>query len=212
MKTILASTAIALVMANAAVAQTPATSPATDGTSTDSMSVQSTGNPAPTSAMPATDGTSTDSMSVTSTGTGTSTEVVPADSSTSASEAPATDGTSNDSMSVQNAASAMTMDGYSDVVVTEITVEQLTGLDVYDTDGNKVGTISEPVIGADGTVSAAIVDVGGFLGLGAKPVAISLSSMQVLAMADGSDMRAYVGMTTDQLKEMPAYEATAASN
>ena len=208
MKTILASTAIALVMANGAFAQTAAT----DGTSNDSMSVQSTGNSAPTSDMPATDGTSTDSMSVQSTGTGTSTEMVPADSMTPASEAPATDGTSNDSMSVQNAAPAMVMDGYSDVVVTEITVDQLTGLTVYDTDGATVGAISEPIIAADGTVSAAIVDVGGFLGLGAKPVAISLSSMQVMAMADGSDMRAYVGMTKDQLTEMPAYEAPAASN
>lgn len=198
MKTILASTAIALVMASAATAQTSA---ATDGTSQDSMSVQSTGTDTGTAAGAATDGTSTDSMSVDSTGAATA----PTDTGMTAAETPATDGTSNDSMSV--AAPTMTMDGYSDVAVAEVTVDQLTGLTVYDTDGATVGAVSEPVTGDDGSVSDVIVDVGGFLGLGAKPVAIPLESLQVLANADGSDMRAYVGMTKDQLTEMPEYEA-----
>lgn len=198
MKTILASTAIALVMASAATAQTSA---ATDGTSQDSMSVQSTGTDTGTAAGAATDGTSTDSMSVDSTGAATA----PTDTGMTAAETPATDGTSNDSMSV--AAPTMTMDGYSDVAVAEVTVDQLTGLTVYDTEGATVGAVSEPVTGDDGSVSDVIVDVGGFLGLGAKPVAIPLESLQVLANADGSDMRAYVGMTKDQLTEMPTYEA-----
>ncbi|SHE76775.1 PRC-barrel domain-containing protein [Loktanella atrilutea] len=198
MKTILASTAIALVMASAATAQTSA---ATDGTSQDSMSVQSTGTDTGTAAGAATDGTSTDSMSVDSTGAATA----PTDTGMTAAETPATDGTSNDSMSV--AAPTITMDGYSDVAVAEVTVDQLTGLTVYDTEGATVGAVSEPVTGDDGSVSDVIVDVGGFLGLGAKPVAIPLESLQVLANADGSDMRAYVGMTKDQLTEMPTYEA-----
>ncbi len=218
MKNFLTTTAVALVIANGAFAQTDATAPATDGTSNDSASVDSTGgattttvapaDPAvPAADGPATDGTSNDSMAVDSTGAATTTTTVaPADAETPASEAPATDGTSNDSASVQNAAPAMEMDGYATVMVTEIPAEQLTGTTVYGTDDVAIGQISDIVMADGASASAFIVDVGGFLGMGANPVAIPVSSVQVISSADGTDMRAYVSFTADQLKAMPINE------
>ena len=46
-----------------------------------------------------------------------------------------------------------------------------------------------------------VVDVGGFLGLGARPVMISFGEMQILANSDRSEMRVFIGDTEDQLRE-----------
>ena len=51
-----------------------------------------------------------------------------------------------------------------------------------------------------------IVDVGGFLGMGEKPVAIDMSKLQILKAAEGGALRAYVQMTKDQLETLPAVE------
>ena len=50
-----------------------------------------------------------------------------------------------------------------------------------------------------------IIDVGGFLGIGAKPVAIPVSDLEFMRDEDG-DVHAVTNWTKDSLKAMPDYK------
>jgi sporulation protein YlmC with PRC-barrel domain len=50
--------------------------------------------------------------------------------------------------------------------------------DVYDTHDNKIGTVSDVLLEKDGQVSAIILGVGGFLGIGEKDVAVPFNALQ----------------------------------
>lgn len=78
----------------------------------------------------------------------------------------------------------------------------LEGATVYGADDHKVGTVSH-VHGA-GLGSQIIVDVGGFLGLGAKPVAVPIAQLDFMRDA-GGDVHAVTSWTKDQLEKMPEH-------
>ncbi|MBY6056862.1 PRC-barrel domain-containing protein [Leisingera daeponensis] len=97
-------------------------------------------------------------------------------------------------------------DGYVTAEETELTAEKLTGAAAYDANDEWIGEVSELLLTDDGKVKAAVIDVGGFLGLGEKPVELELSKIDILRADDGSDLRVYVSMTEEELKAMPDYE------
>lgn len=97
-------------------------------------------------------------------------------------------------------------DGYSDAGMEYLTTENLTGARVYDTNDKWVGEISELVIDDEGKITDAIVDVGGFLGIGEKPVALQLSDLKILRQDDGDEVMVYTAMAEDELKSMPEFE------
>ncbi len=74
------------------------------------------------------------------------------------------------------------------------TAGDLRGLAVYDADGMDIGEIEELVMTADGVVS--VVSVGGFLGMGEKPVAIDLGALKpagdgvIISEMGGADIKA----------------------
>ncbi|WEZ81992.1 PRC-barrel domain-containing protein [Rhizobium sp. 32-5/1] len=80
----------------------------------------------------------------------------------------------------------------------ELTPDLLEGATIYGADDNKVGKLDH-VHG-----STAIIDVGGFLGIGAKPVAVPLIDLEFMRDEDG-DVHAVTNWTKDQLKEMPEH-------
>lgn len=85
------------------------------------------------------------------------------------------------------------------------TAEEWTGTRVYDPAGKDIGEVSG--VATDGTtISAFIVDVGGFLGLGEHRVALSSDMLTVVADADGNGTHVQVNATEDQLKALPKYE------
>ena len=49
-----------------------------------------------------------------------------------------------------------------------------------------------------------VIDVGGFLGIGAKPVAVPVNQLEFMRDEDG-DVHAVTSWTKDQLKEMPEH-------
>ena len=90
---------------------------------------------------------------------------------------------------------------------TTLTAEQLQGAPVYDANDERIGDISELVVAADGTITEAVIDIGGFLGIGAKPVALNFEQIQVMAEdADGSGVRVHLTATEEELEAMPEYE------
>ncbi len=62
------------------------------------------------------------------------------------------------------------------------------------------------VYGPDDNDIQAVVDVGGFLGLGAKPVALAVSSLNFMRDENGK-IHATTAMTKDQLKDLPETRA-----
>ncbi len=97
-------------------------------------------------------------------------------------------------------------EGYMEAEYQQLTAEQLEGAPVYDANDESIGDVSELVLGQDGTITQAIVDVGGFLGMGEHPVALEFGEMQVMQNADGGDVRVYIDQTRENLEQRPAYE------
>lgn len=85
--------------------------------------------------------------------------------------------------------------------VTADTSAQIEGQNVFDINGQPVGTVETVVAAEDGSQHA-ILSVGGFLGLGAKKISVSLDELQ--ANADGTGYT--ISMTADEIEAAPAYE------
>ncbi len=70
-----------------------------------------------------------------------------------------------------------------------------------------VGKIEEIWVDKDGAIKTVVISVGGFLGMGAKNVAMKWSEIQVAR--DGNDVVVMTNATKDSLKAMPEYKETA---
>jgi hypothetical protein len=80
------------------------------------------------------------------------------------------------------------------------------GTDIIGADDKKIGDVSDVLFDKDKKVLAFIVGVGGFLGIGAKDVAIDPASFQTVPGKDASDYKLRLSMTKDELKAAPAFE------
>jgi sporulation protein YlmC with PRC-barrel domain len=87
---------------------------------------------------------------------------------------------------------------YTGDVLAGITADELIGMNVVDASGDSVGSVTDLLFGADDQVDQAIIDVGGFLGFGAKSVAIPLDD---LTIAEG-DGEVVLNKTRDELDAM----------
>jgi sporulation protein YlmC with PRC-barrel domain len=76
--------------------------------------------------------------------------------------------------------------------------------DVYDPNNAKIGEISDVLVDQSGQVSAFIVSVGGFLGLGEKNVAVPF--MAVHATQRNGKWYLTMNSTADALKSAPGYK------
>ena len=85
------------------------------------------------------------------------------------------------------------------------------GTDVIGADDAKIGDVSDVLFDKDHKVIAFIVGVGGFLGIGAKDVAIDPASFQAVPGKDANDMKLRLSMTKDELKAAPAFEPLSAA-
>ncbi len=89
-----------------------------------------------------------------------------------------------------------------------LTAEDLQGVAVYDATDEHVGEISNIVLSDDGQVEHVIVDVGGFLGLGEKPVAVSIEEIDLSRDQDGvtNALQARTSLTVEELENMQEWE------
>ena len=84
----------------------------------------------------------------------------------------------------------------------ELIPSVIEGATIYGADDHKVGSVSH--MHGSGADSQIIIDVGGFLGIGAKSVAVSANQLDFMRDDDG-DVHAMTSWTKDQLKEMPEH-------
>ena len=96
-------------------------------------------------------------------------------------------------------------EGYRMTSIDELRSETLQGAEVYGINDENIGEIGDLIITADGKIDHAIIDVGGFLGLGEKEVALGFDEMTILQSEDGDVVRVYVDTSEEALENMPEY-------
>jgi len=74
------------------------------------------------------------------------------------------------------------------------------GTNVIGANEEKIGDVTDLLFDKDGKVVAYVVGVGGFLGIGAKDVALAPSAFQLVQGRDSNDFKLKLSMTKDQLK------------
>ncbi|MCZ8081129.1 MAG: PRC-barrel domain-containing protein [Fuscovulum sp.] len=84
----------------------------------------------------------------------------------------------------------------------ELTDDIISDAAVYGRDDEKIGTVSH--LHGVGAGSQVIVDVGGFLGIGAKPVALMTSELAFMRDESGT-VHATSNHTKDELSRMPEH-------
>lgn len=104
----------------------------------------------------------------------------------------------------------VTRDGYAEIEITALTersIEKLEGATIYGANDENVGEIDRLIVGDDGAIKEAVVNVGGFLGLAEKPVAVTFDELQILAKPGEDDYRIYIDSTKETLEALPEYGA-----
>jgi sporulation protein YlmC with PRC-barrel domain len=99
------------------------------------------------------------------------------------------------------AAAAQAPQLLSSVPAQSVTVTDWYKQSVYDPSNAKIGEISDVLLSADGNVTALIVGVGGFLGMGEKDVAVPFNAVKH-TMRDGK-VTLTLDATKDALKAAP---------
>lgn len=87
----------------------------------------------------------------------------------------------------------------------DIRAKEMVGTTVYGADDANVGEIGDVVLAGDGKVDAYIIDVGGFLGVGEKEVAVSGDNLAFMIDKDGNKYL-YTSFTKEQLDAQAAYD------
>lgn len=105
-----------------------------------------------------------------------------------------------------NSGGMMDYDNMRQVLISDVTAEQLEGVRVYGSNDEWVGEIGELVLTADGKVETMIVDVGGFLGIGEKEVALGFDQVKLMRDENGGNLTGHVEMTEEQLEGMKEWE------
>jgi hypothetical protein len=98
---------------------------------------------------------------------------------------------------------AFVRNGYNRAETHELTTSDVESATVYGRNDETIGSVSSLKVGTDGKITDAVIDVGGFLGMGAHSVLLPFSQLAVLREANGSDLRVHLDTTKDKLKAMP---------
>lgn len=91
-----------------------------------------------------------------------------------------------------------------DFDVATLSPDQLRGIAVYGINDEQIGTISD-VAQLNGETDAVVVDVGGFLGLGAKPVAVGLDNLTFSSDVSGARYL-FLNATRQELENQAPYD------
>ncbi|MBB6410667.1 PRC-barrel domain-containing protein [Mesorhizobium sangaii] len=103
------------------------------------------------------------------------------------------------------ATAAIDKSALTEMPADKISAENLIGTTVYGADDAKVGEIGDIVLSTDKKVDAIVVDVGGFLGIGEKSVAVGMEELKFMTDKNGNRYL-YTNLTKAQLEAQAAYD------
>jgi sporulation protein YlmC with PRC-barrel domain len=90
----------------------------------------------------------------------------------------------------------------------DLTAENVIGTTVYGANEENIGEVGDLVLSQDGKIDAMIVNVGGFLGIGEKEVAVGLDKIEFMLDENGNRY-VYTPFTQEQLEAQPEYDEAA---
>jgi sporulation protein YlmC with PRC-barrel domain len=79
------------------------------------------------------------------------------------------------------------------------------GTDVVGSDNQRIGDVSDILFDKSGKIEAYVISVGGFLGVGAKEVALAPSSFDVVPGQNGSSAKLKLSATKDELQNAQTF-------
>lgn len=94
-------------------------------------------------------------------------------------------------------------EGYAAIDRTALTADMLTGANVRDASDSAIAEVSDLVLTAEGQVTHVVLDVGGFLGIGARSVALPMERLTVAQSGDSVSL--WVDMTREELEALPEH-------
>lgn len=97
-------------------------------------------------------------------------------------------------------------DGYEAATPDQMTTEDLTGARVYGANDEDIGEVNELLLDDSGKIKEAVLDIGGFLGLGEHQIAVTMDELKIMRSDDGGDIRVYVNATKEELEAQPEYD------
>lgn len=83
-----------------------------------------------------------------------------------------------------------------------ISAKDLSGMDIYGTDGKKIGDVKKVLGDNSNSIKAVTMDVGGFLGIGAREVVLPIDKVQKGTEKD----RLQVSMSKDDIQNLKQWE------
>jgi sporulation protein YlmC with PRC-barrel domain len=78
------------------------------------------------------------------------------------------------------------------------------GKAVYNRANERIGEVNELIVDKDGRIAAAIIGVGGFLGIGERNVAVNFSTMQM--MTENNTTRVMLDIDKTRLQQAPEFQ------
>jgi sporulation protein YlmC with PRC-barrel domain len=91
----------------------------------------------------------------------------------------------------------------------QISANTYLGQAVYNSADESIGKISDLIMEKDGGITAAVVGVGGFLGIGEKWVAVPFEKISITQVPDTDDVKLTTTETAESLQAAPEFKTTA---
>lgn len=88
----------------------------------------------------------------------------------------------------------------------ELRADTLRGAPVYDRENERVSEVEDILLGGEGEATAALINVGGFLGIGSRNVAVPMEQLEIHADAELDDVRIYLTLSEEELEDLPEHE------
>ena len=82
---------------------------------------------------------------------------------------------------------------------------KIVGLEIHDASNKDIGTIKD-IAYAGRRIQAYIIDVGGFLGMGSREIAVNPSDVKITYDSSRNDWHATMNTTEAQLKSAPEFK------
>lgn len=93
----------------------------------------------------------------------------------------------------------------TELAAADVRAEEMIGTTVYGADDANVGEIGDVLLTSDGKIDAYVIDVGGFLGVGEKEVAVGSDNLAFMVDKDGNKYL-YTNFTKEQLDAAATYD------
>lgn len=97
-------------------------------------------------------------------------------------------------------------EGYKAAEIAELTADKLEGARVYGPNDEDVGQVNRLILDNNGQVQRIVLDVGGFLGMGERQIAVTPDELNIVRTADGNEFRVYIDANQATLKAQPEYK------